>query len=137
MRIPLRIPQIAIGPQIGAMARHFPIFTYRRANDIPTWRGTLQPTRTSPVYVVEIRYRQPKPPEVHVLSPSLKDDAPHRYSDGSLCLYYPRDRSWTSNMLIAQTIVPWTAIWLAFYELWLRTGEWHGEEAPHHRPKHR
>jgi len=32
----------------------------------------------------------------------------------------------TQSMLIADTTVPWTAEWLANYEVWLATGEWHG-----------
>jgi len=29
-------------------------------------------------------------------------------------------------MLIATTILPWTALWLYYYELWLDTGKWLG-----------
>jgi len=29
-------------------------------------------------------------------------------------------------MAIADTIVPWTADWLAHYEIWLVTGDWYG-----------
>ena len=29
-------------------------------------------------------------------------------------------------MSIADTIVPWTAEWLVYYEIWLMTGEWYG-----------
>lgn len=29
-------------------------------------------------------------------------------------------------MLIAKTILPWTALWLYYYELWLDTGKWLG-----------
>ena len=77
----------------------------------------------------------PKSPRVWVLSPPPRPDARHRYADGSLCLYYPRDESWTPRLLLALTIVPWTAYWLACYELWLRTGQWYGPEAPHGRDK--
>lgn len=135
MRIPVRTPKITIGPQIGAMQRCFPHFAYHRVKNIPTWSGALQPFATSPVYKIAVSYRYPKSPRVHVLLPLLRSDAPHRYLDGSLCLYYPRDQSWAPSMLIAETIVPWAALWLAFYELWLQTGQWYGPEAPHHGPK--
>lgn len=29
-------------------------------------------------------------------------------------------------MLLAKTILPWTAEWLLHYEVWLVTGEWVG-----------
>jgi len=133
----VRTPRLTIGQQMGAMQHHFPHFAYGRPNNVPTWRGTLQPTETSPEYLVKVTYRQPKAPNVWILSPALRSDAPHRYSDGSLCLYYPRDQSWRPDMFIAKTIVPWAALWLAFYELWLRTGEWHGPQAPHGKVKRR
>lgn len=37
--------------------------------------------------------------------------------------------------MIAETIVPWTALWLLYYELWLETDEWLGPEAPHQAKK--
>lgn len=33
---------------------------------------------------------------------------------------------WTGDMLIADTIVPWTCEWLIYYEIWLAIGEWYG-----------
>jgi len=133
----IRSPRLTIAQQARQIDRLFPHFTYCRAKNIPTWRGTLQPTDSSPAYVVKVSYRQPKSPKVWVLSPKLRPDAPHRYPDGSLCLYYPRDLSWTPNAFIAETIIPWTALWLACYELWLCTGEWYGPEAPHGSGKKR
>ncbi len=130
---------LSIGQQVARMRLHFPAFTYRlethQKKHIPTWRGTLQPTDVSPNYQVQIQYRYLKMPRVWVLSPMLPSDAPHRYSDGSLCLYYPGDGSWTPALPIAQTFVPWTALWLAYYEIWLRTGRWYGLEVPHGQSK--
>lgn len=70
-------------------------------------------------------------PTVRVERPKLKPGAPHLYPDGRLCLYYPPDRRWHSGYLLADTILPWTASWLYFYELWLDTDEWLGPSAPH------
>lgn len=111
------------------------MFTYRRLNNIPTWIGSLQPSITSPIYTAKIVYRfagwHSKPPEVKIESPKIHSDAPHRYSDGSLCLYFPQDNDWSPSKFIAKTIVPWTALWLAFYEIWLDTDHWYGPEASH------
>ena len=123
------------------MRRDFPGFEYTRDNHVPTWCGCLQPGETSSVYRLRIHYRfagrRSKSPKVWAQSPTVSTDAPHRYADGSLCLYYPRERSWTPHKYISETIVPWAAMWLAFYEVWLVTGQWFGPEAPHAGPKRR
>ena len=43
-----------------------------------------------------------------------------------LCLYDPKERSWSPDEYIAETIIPWTSDWLFFFEGWLATGEWEG-----------
>jgi len=80
---------------------------------------------------VKIEYRIGKHPRVWVTAPPVVENAPHLYKDGTLCLYYPKDRSWNKQSWIARTIMPWTAEWLLLYELWLETGKWWGLEAPH------
>ncbi len=119
-------------PDSGLQSLHirqrFPQFKY---NGRGVWVGTLQPTPVSPEYQIKITHKPPKPPVVNVLAPKLAEEAPHLYPDGSLCLFYPKDFSWTKNSLIAKTIIPWTALWLYFYELWLKTGIWHGHSIEH------
>jgi hypothetical protein len=123
---------ITIGLQIFAMRCQFPQLKYRRSrNQRPTWVGSLQPTDQSPQYKVKVVYAYPSEPKTWILAPSIACNAPHRYSDKSLCLYYYKDRSWNSRMLIAKTIIPWTAEWLGLYEIWCLTGMWYGDEAPH------
>ncbi len=96
-----------------------------------TWIGTITPLDGCNDYRVRIRYRLEKAPRVAVLSPTLSDRGdgnpiPHRYSDGSLCLYFPRYGEWTSNHFLADTILPWASLWLYYYEVWVATGVWHG-----------
>ncbi len=51
-------------------------------------------------------------------------DAPHKFSDGSLCVMRPNQ--WRRHFTIA-LIVTKTAIWLNKYELWKRNGHrWPG-----------
>jgi hypothetical protein len=109
----------------------FPSFHCSRSSGRPVWRGELQPQESSPVYRVRIEWRGTRSPCVVVESPRLQCRAPHRYSNGSLCLFDPKDRSWHPHLYIAETIVPWTAEWLFFYEIWMLTGSWYGPEAPH------
>ena len=123
-----------LGVQIAWMQRFFPRFEYRWGSGI--WFGTLRPRDSSPEYVVRVAARMESTPVVHILEPEIIT-APHRYSDRSLCLFYPQDRSWSASSIIALTIVPWTAEWLWLYECWCDTGEWFGDEAPHSGEKHR
>jgi len=125
--------RLNIGQQIYAMRSSFPQFQYYRSSKGFTWKGWLQPTDKSPKYSVLLRYKIGKHPSVWVLEPPIEPNAPHRYSDESLCLYFPDDQSWKSDMFIAKRVIPWTAEWLRFYEIWLITGEWYGPEAPHSR----
>ena len=66
-----------------------------------------------------------------MLSPKLEaqddnDRIPHMYRQERLCLYLPNNGEWAPSKPIATTIVPWTAVWLYYYEVWRATGEWLG-----------
>lgn len=114
--------------------QYFPKFAYHYARGDAVWRGPLQPSSTSPRYIVEIRYKLKELPKVWVLSPALAHDAVHLYRDKNLCLYWPKEWKWEPNQLIAKTIIPWTASWLYFYELWLDTGKWLGPSSHDYFP---
>lgn len=63
-------------------------------------------------------------PRLHKVSKGKK--IPHLYTDGSLCLYYPKSKEWNMHDMWAETIVPWTCLWLYYFELWEATGVWYG-----------
>lgn len=48
------------------------------------------------------------------------------YGQKTLCLYRPSKNEWDSPMSLADTVLPWTSLWLFYYEIWLATGEWLG-----------
>jgi hypothetical protein len=111
--------------------RRFPSFNLRQKGAEAIWRGTLQPRECSPLYHVEVRSANGWVPKVRVLRPQLVPDPPHLYQDGTLCLYWPAEWQWRRDRLIATTILPWAALWLYYYELWLDCGEWLGPSSPH------
>ncbi|MFC0298455.1 hypothetical protein [Geobacillus jurassicus] len=119
--------QLTIAQQRCKIQQFFPSFRYFKKG---YWIGTLRPTLSSPFYTIKIIYGKYNP-KVFVIKPTIHKEAPHRYSDGSLCLYYPGDRSYHESLFIADTIIPWTAEWLYYYEKWLEDGIWWGPEAPH------
>lgn len=69
-------------------------------------------------------------PSVRVVSPQLAyrdgERAPHLYSNGDLCLFYPKAREWHGGLLLSRTIIPWASEWLFHYEIWLASGTWCG-----------
>lgn len=96
-----------------------------------TFVGTLQPTPLCDAYEIEIDYKINDVPKVFVLRPKLKprkenELIPHIYEANRLCLYLPGSGEWTPQKFIADTIVPWSSLWLFYYELWHATGEWLG-----------
>lgn len=119
-----------LGLQKLAMQKKFPSFKLYSSNPKNIyWIGYLQPKPEAQKYKIMVQYNLT--PRVYILSPDILMQAPHRYSDYSLCLYHPNDRSYSPDMLVSDTIIPWTSEWLYFYELWLKEGVWWGKEAPH------
>ncbi len=126
-----RLPAHTMALQAFHMRLRWPQFTRSGNARASIWRGQLQPTDCSISYGVSVGYRLGGIPTVRVLTPALHLKAPHRYGDGSLCLYWPEEWRWHGHRLIAETILPWTCHWLYLYELWQVTGEWLGPSAPH------
>lgn len=94
-----------------------------------TWRGQLKPTPASRVYTAALSYKRREFPRVRIVHPVLETrggSLPHVYIEGHLCLFLPSAYEWDASMFLADTIIPWAAEWLLFYEIWLATGEWLG-----------
>ena len=98
------------------------------------WKGNLRPSAISNTYPVALEYSIGWKPKVFVSGDGVKKiddpDFPHVFhrdiekNEIQLCLCYGDD--FTSEMLIAETYIPWAIEWLYYYEIWLVTGEWCG-----------
>jgi hypothetical protein len=118
--------------QIQAMKSNYPQFRSIVKGDDIEFIGELTVKPEFPKYTVSITYRGNLRPLVRILSPVLVEKPIHFYHESkSLCLYHPKDYKWSHGKLIAKDIVPWTAGWIYFYEVWLETGKWLGPEAEH------
>lgn len=119
---------LSLAQQALALRGRFPESEALLAPNALSWRGELQPTPASRRYVVGLRHRPGVLPRVSVISPALETrlgaSLPHVYAEGFLCLHRADD--WSDRMLLADSIVPWAAEWLYFYEFWLATGQWFG-----------
>lgn len=98
------------------------------------WHYEAQPTVVSRPYKVRITYALDQQPQILVAAPNLIELAgpnrrlPHVYQQDPpiLCLYRPAKREWTPFLRLDQTIVPWTSLWLFYFEEWLVSNEWKG-----------
>lgn len=147
---------LTIEEQIARMAATWPQWSVRRlSDDGAEWTGDLRPNAIE--YGIRIRYRVhgllrnvsvfDVQPRVYVDSPALvrkpgnpEGDLPHVYwpvdrsrHEPSLCLFDPKAGEWSTCDAIADTTVPWTALWLNWYEGWRITGRWLGS-GRHERP---
>lgn len=98
-----------------------------------TWRFYCQPSPLARTYAMQIDYAQGCVPKTTVLDPDLSALAdgrhiPHVYGETPmrLCLYLPRAEEWHAGLRIDETIVPWTYLWLDYFEEWLWSDEWKG-----------
>ena len=103
-----------------------------RANKL-TWQETIQPTALARSYLATITLQPGQTPGVQIDDPDLELLAagrplPHVYRDPlRLCLYLPGAREWDARKRIDQTIIPWTYLWLYYFEDWLWSDDWKGE----------
>jgi ubiquitin-protein ligase len=107
-----------------AMRSHFPSFRLMQLKGGRlAWRGQLR-LKGGSIYLIsaELPARYPyQPPVLHVLSPALAHGCPHRYADGSLCVYL---NNWNpASGTVVQTIAN-AADWLRHYQGWRRMGAW-------------
>lgn len=113
------------------------------------WTGQLRPNAVT--YSLEVLYRVPgllqnvslhsAQPRVFVKAPALvrrpndpEGEIPHVYwlegdsskGDPALCLFDAEAREWSTTDYIADTTIPWSCLWLNWYEGWVLTGKWLG-----------
>lgn len=131
---PIRYQRLNAAKQLAAL-EHNPLCDGHGTVScgVLTWEFVAQPTPLSRQYLIRIVFRQGEVPNVYVIDPDLKALAnsrrlPHVYEQqpARLCLYLPRGREWNGSMRISETTIPWTVLWLYYFEDWLATDEWKG-----------
>lgn len=97
------------------------------------WKFDARPTPVSRTYHARLTYRAGGVPEVVVHDPDLVELAggrrlPHVYKQrpARLCLYLPQTTEWTPILRLSETVIPWTILWLFYFEEWLQSNEWKG-----------
>lgn len=98
-----------------------------------SWNWQAAPSALGRNYNLRVEFKKGGIPNVFVDQPDLVALAngrklPHVYSESPtrLCLYLPSSGEWHGGLLIANTLVPWAALWLYFFEEWLVSNDWKG-----------
>jgi hypothetical protein len=120
----------SLSEQAFSMKERYPDFSRVLESGKLILTGSIKPTPLSVSYEIKIMYEKKGTPKVWVTSPKLErynnEKIPHMYNQKRLCLFYPKAKEWNRTMWISQTIIPWTSLWLYYYEIWLITGKWLG-----------
>lgn len=101
-------------------------------SDRLTWTYATSPSPLSRDYLIRIEMAPESAPRIFVDDPDVEvlaggRDLPHVYRNPTrLCLYLPGTREWQPWMRLDQTVVPWTSLWLFYFEDWLESDEWKG-----------
>lgn len=125
------IRTIGVHEQLAMMRIIHPTFTACVRRGLLVCRGVIKPTEVNRAYRARIEYRAESAPKVFIEDPPLKrrqqdQRIPHTYDEDRPCLFLPGSGEWRSDKHVANTIVPWLAEWLFYYEVWRATGEWLG-----------
>lgn len=125
--------RLNLAQQLASLHRLYPDGKGSIRHPILTWEDQLRPTALNRSYSTAVMYQLGLVPRTYVLNPSLRELAngrriPHLYSqvEQRLCLYLPNAGEWNPSKFISETIVPWTLLWLFYFEEWLATNEWKG-----------
>lgn len=103
-------------------------------NDYFWFEFSIKPTPISEEYRILFIEFIGHNPYVYLLYPMFPEiesgrfPVPHIYSHKAqrLCLTFPDYLEWKRGTTLPNTYIPWTILWLYYYEEWLYSGEWKG-----------
>jgi len=127
-----RVRDKTVAEQLAAMRSKYPHFeTVFTSHSGLKVTGVLQPTSRSAIYNFILKYNLIDSPKTKIISPTLQknnkdEDIPHLYPSENLCLYQPKYCEFSRTDFLCDTIIPWTSLWLYYYEVWHLTDEWLG-----------
>lgn len=102
----------------------------RTATDL-MWVEDVRSTATGQLFTLAITYPERFPfeaPRGFILNPGIVGGAPHRFGDGSLCLF-PDPRLADGPKTTALVVRNRAVVWFLAYEVWRVTGEWMAPQA--------
>lgn len=120
-----------ISQQLASLKARYRNFKSKIKRNTIIVNGQIRPTSRSEEYSFVLEYTLNSQPKIKITSPKLirndkGEKIPHMYNQKHLCLYRPKYNEFTSSDFLSETIVPWIALWLYYYEQWHITGIWLG-----------
>ena len=103
------------------------------------WRGRIKPFKTRlSNYEIVVVYRAHihAMPQVWVVEPEISRRThffhPHLHAEGSICSFFPPDRTYTPERDDISLLIDLVSDWLRRHIYFEENGRWPGPEAPHH-----
>jgi hypothetical protein len=126
------LPKIkTISEQSLAVRIKHPDFKVNSTFNSVSVKGWSRPTLRSVIYRYEMTYVLSERPAIKIVDPVLEkfegaDKLPHVHEGDELCLFYPFYHEFTHRELLTDTVIPWIALWIYYYEKWVVSGKWLG-----------
>lgn len=131
-----KTPALGVAVQQAHIKKCYPGSPVACRNGLLSWEGIVSARESSGKYRLRMTYRAGTRPKIRVVEPNLREIAldrkiPHLFSqaDQTLCLHFTG--VWKPNLILAKTIIPWAVLWTEYFEWWVFTDEWAGEEIHH------
>ena len=132
MAAKFKVRNKSIAEQVASIRKKYPQFTtsFSSPSSMKVI-GVLQPTSRSATYNFVLKYNLTDYPKTKIISPVLQknskgEEIPHLYPGQNLCLYQPRYYEFSRKEFLCDTVIPWTSLWLYYYEVWHLTDVWLG-----------
>lgn len=120
--------------QYALVKKYYPDFRVKQTPFSLTIHASMCPGVGCDNYDIEIQMGNCHPwVKCYIKTPKITPSIQyHMYTkDGRLCLYHPTECPWKAHYNLHDTIIPWIAEWLIFYEIFKLKGIWLGKEHPH------
>lgn len=119
-------PAVIVGWEKHLLKKHYKFMSVTADSRGLICIGQCTPSEFSVTYTYKVKFTVGDKPRVYAINPKIPyHEDIHMYKDDNrLCLYYPKDFSWTTKSHLYDSIIPWTHEWFVFYELYQLYGRW-------------
>jgi len=121
-----------IRKEIADAQREFSYIESHPTNDGRLYVLAALQTSQNKIYTLAVTFPDSYPntqPSISIRKPTIRADAPHQYTNGTICYVLPT--LWNPGRHTLTTAIMRAAKWLSKYEVWLVTGKWAGAEHRH------
>src|SRR5258708_2829230 len=120
-----------IRSEVTQALTHFALVEVHPTTDGGVFVKAALQTSAPRTYIIAIYFADypNQMPSVHVLRPTIRADAYHRYKVGNICFLHPS--MWNPGRHDLTFVLFRAAKWLNKYDVWCEYGKWPGAEVRH------